>query len=274
MNILFSLLFFFAYSYAFNLQTANSSVWLSGAAYCGVDKYDQMVLTGPCTGFIVKKKMSDTKTDLQGFIGVLPSDNTIYVVFRGSDSARNWIYDAEFIQVDYPACRDCSVHDGFYKSMMSLRDETVNTVSWLRMQDSYKSFRIVVTGHSYGAAVCQLMALELEKENIKVQVYNFGQPRIGNDQYAKFANSKLLSLWRFTHYKDIVPHVPPIKGMDYIHSCQEIYENEKGLLRECSTTNCEDPSCSDQFSLYQTNTKDHSIYLGHILDCRESTREI
>jgi hypothetical protein len=68
-----------------------------------------------------------------------------------------------------------------------------------------------------------------------------------------------------------VPHVPPIEGFGYQHSCREIFEDSTGKLTVCSASNCEDPKCADQFNLVQTNGDDHSYYLGHKLSCEEST---
>ena len=69
--------------------------WLSGAAYCGKEKYGSMIVGGPAEGFVYYDTLYDMKSDLQGFIGVLPSSKSIYVVYRGSSSALNWIYDME-----------------------------------------------------------------------------------------------------------------------------------------------------------------------------------
>ena len=57
----------------------------------------------------------------------------------------------------------------------------------------------------------------------------------------------------------MVPHVPPITCIGYLHSCREVFEDENGILHLCSESNCEDPKCADQFSITETNTDDHSI---------------
>lgn len=77
--------------------------------------------------------------------------------------------------------------------------------------------------------------------------------------YAGFVNKKIAEYYRTTHNKVIVPHVPPIEGFGYKHSCREIFEDSTRKLNVCSATNCEDPKCAHQFSLVQTNEDDHSI---------------
>jgi hypothetical protein len=256
---------------AYDSAQLNTGVWLSGAAYCGKDKYKTMILGGPASGFTYKETLYDVKTDLQGYIGILPTTKSIYVVIRGSSSTMNWLDDFEVKLVPYnsfPEC-NCKVHYGFYNSALSVTDKMLTTVKTLQTQ--YPGYSVVVTGHSYGASCGQLLAMELVKKGINVKLYDYGQPRVGDATYSSFVNTKIAEYYRATHNKDIVPHVPPIVGFGYFHSCREIFEDSTGELTVCSATNCEDPKCADQFSLVQTNGDDHSYYLGHRVDCEQST---
>ena len=230
-----------------------------------------MTLAGPATGFIYKDTLYDSKTDLQGFIGILSTTKTIYVVLRGTSSTMNWIDDFEVKQVpysSYPEC-NCNVHSGFYRSALSVSDKIIQTIQTL--QKSYPSYLVVVTGHSYAASVGQLIAMELEKNGIQTMLYNYGQPRVGDKRYSSFVNAIITTYYRVTHNKDMVPHLPPIKGLDYYHSCIEIFEDVNGKLSMCSEINCEDPKCAQQYTLTETNTNDHLYYLGHRVSCENST---
>jgi len=158
------------------------------------------------------------------------------------------------------------VHNGFYKTTISLKEKILHDIKPLLTQYS----DIVVTGHSYGAAISTLVAVELINNNIGARVYNFGQPRIGNTELSKYVTKVLKEYWRFTHNKDMVPHVPMI-SFGYYHSCGEIfqygeiYDIKKLVI--CSKTDCEDPSCSDQYALSETNVDDHMTYLGINMEC-------
>jgi hypothetical protein len=267
----FMFLSFLSKILSYNSTQLNTGVWLSGAAYCGKENYKTMIIGGPAAGFTYKETLYDFNTDLQGYIGILPTTKSIYVVIRGSSSIMNWLDDFEVKLVPYdsfPEC-NCKVHNGFYKSALGVADKMINTVKSLQFQ--YTGYSVVVTGHSYGASCGQLLAMELVKNGIEVKLYDYGQPRVGDVKYAVFVNTKIDEYYRATHNKDIVPHVPPIEGFGYQHSCREIFEDSTGKLTVCSVDNCEDPSCADQFSLYQTNGDDHSYYLGHHLSCEEST---
>ena len=271
---LFNFFLFFAFLskvLSYDLTQLNTCVWLSGAAYCSKDKYNTMILSGPASGFTYKETLYDIKTDLQGYIGILHTTRSIYVVMRGSSSTINWLDDFEVKLVPYNTFSECNckVHYGFYNSALGVTNKTIETVKLLRIQ--YPTYSVVVTGHSYAAAVGQLLSMEMEKKGINTKLYNYGQPRVGDAKYASFVNTKIPEYYRTTHNKDVVPHVPPIEGFGYIHSCREIFEDSSGKLTVCSDTNCEDPKCADQFSLYQTNADDHSYYLGHYITCEDST---
>lgn len=255
-------------------QFSNTSVFLSGAAYCSKENYKTMVLAGPAEGFVVHSTLYHAKSDLQGYTGVMPSTKTIYVVFRGSSSLLNWLDDFKFLKTEYltyPSCQ-CLVHKGFYGASNGLKSQVFESVTFLQKKYGYKD--IVVTGHSLGAAIAQLIMMELSLSlplSGGLYSYNFGQPRIGDAKYAGFVNTIIDEdhLLRFTHNKDMVPHVPPVE-MGYLHSCREVFEDENGKIKECSNVNCEDALCADQYSFMDTNTDDHSIYLQHIMSCESS----
>lgn len=272
---LFAFLLFIKAVTGYDPQTALTSVWLSGAAYCGKETYYSMNLGGAAQGFNVNLALFDAKSDLQGFTGVLTNKKQIFIALRGSSSIRNWIEDFEIKQIPYTsnnnACVGCKVHEGFYKSTMAIKDEALRSMRSLTRQ--YPNYDIIVTGHSYGAACAQLLALELIYNGFdNIAVYNFGQPRVGNRIFANYVETILPDkLWRFTHDKDIVPHVPTREPIEYLHSCREVFETNTGMLRLCSDYVGEDPKCADQYDLKETNVDDHLIYLKHNMSCEAST---
>jgi len=254
----------------YNKENLINGVWLSGAAYCNKEKYKTMKLNGPVNDFIYKETIYDIKTDLQGYVGILPSTKSIYITLRGSSSLLNWIDDFEIKKVKYityPEC-DCYVHKGFYNSALSVKNITINHLEFYKK--IYPLYSISITGHSYGASVAQLLSMELQKEGFNISLYNYGQPRVGDKKYAFFVNNIIKDYWRVTHNKDIVPHIPPEKGLDFYHSCTEIFEDKNGKLNICSEIDCEDPKCSNQFKIYETKSEDHSLYLKHNLTCEDS----
>lgn len=93
--------------------------------------------------------------------------------------------------------------------------------------------------------MAHLIAMELIHSGITTTMVNFGQPRVGNDAYAAFADEKFPNHFRVIHNRDIVPHSPP-EGwpIDYYHTRYEIFEDASGNLRLCDATG-EDNTCAD-----------------------------
>ena len=77
---------------------------------------------------------------------------------------------------------------------------------------------ILNTGHSLGAALSTITGLELALRypSIEVHVHNFGSPRLGNENLAQFIHSRLASVLRVVHNRDLVPHLPP--EVEYKHT--------------------------------------------------------
>lgn len=96
-------------------------------------------------------------------------------------------------------------------------------------------------------------------------MYNFGQPRVGDQKFSAFVTSTLPTV-RVTHNTDIVPHIPLTTGMDFYHACTEAFENKDGKVRMCDAS-CEDPTCADQYALKETSVDDHLVYLGMDVTC-------
>ena len=137
----------------FDLNIAKIGVVLSGAAYCDKDNYNTMKMIEPANNFQYYQTLYDKKTDLHGYVGVIQPENQILVVFRGSASTRNWMDDADVILTQYSTFTECNcnVHSGFYASSNNIYPVVHEYVK--DMLDIFPDFNVIITGHSYGAAV-------------------------------------------------------------------------------------------------------------------------
>ena len=95
---------------------------------------------------------------------------------------------------------------------------------------------VTVVGHSLGAALALLdgvfFSLRLP-ENVTVNVIGYGMPRVGNQAFANFVDSKLGG--RVTHVnnrEDPVPVVPPI-FFGFHHPSGEIHIQDSGAWDVC-----------------------------------------
>jgi putative lipase involved disintegration of autophagic bodies len=110
------------------------------------------------------------------------------VSFRGSESFSNWYDNLDAIKTQYTTYPDCNcyVHSGFYSATQSVSEDVVAEVA--RLKALYPSFKVKTTGHSLGGAMAHLIGMELIKNGYQTTMINFGQPRVGDDAYASFAN--------------------------------------------------------------------------------------
>lgn len=213
-----------------------------------------------------------TFDDAQAYTGWDASRQEIVVAFRGSSNIPNWISDLTYEKVPYPPCAGaCDVHEGFFSLWTGLAPLILPSVR--SMLAAHPGAPLFVTGHSLGAAISILAALELEAEtrDRTVYLYNFGEPRVGDPAFAKYAAAHLPDGYQFrvTHHRDPVPHVPPM-DFGFLHTPHELFYNNDGntsYITCADSTSAEDPNCSDQF-LLPVDISDHLLYLGISTHCQ------
>lgn len=145
----------------------------------------------------------DRKTGAQGF-AILGPDGTRYVAFRGTQvtSIRDLFADLAAPPVRWMGAG--RVHWGFWRSFRSVRG-AVET--WL---GEVPDGRLVVTGHSLGAAVATLLA-SLHHE---AELVTFGSPRVGNAAFAATFAGREVS--RYVDCVDGITKLPPPLGYRHI----------------------------------------------------------
>jgi len=62
------------------------------------------------------------------YLGFDDVENTIVMVFRGTHNNRNWITNFDGLKEEYPHCKDCKVHQGFYNLWNSFESEVMTTL--------------------------------------------------------------------------------------------------------------------------------------------------
>lgn len=137
------------------------------------------------------------------------SDEAI-IAFRGTrpDSFKDLVTDAYFVPTKWKGTG--LVHSGFWLALKNIWPEID---AWL---DSIKCRKLVLTGHSLGAALATLLA-DLKPS---AELVTFGSPLVGNAMFA--AAFKGRSVRRYVDCTDIITHVPPppyfvhLDGLRYI----------------------------------------------------------
>ena len=162
-------------------KDATIALYLSCATFCDPETYESRVYPGVINGLNVTLTIHDNKYQTSGFVGVLPSSNSIYIAYRGSSNWQNWMANLETSMTPYTSfpngeCKGCSVHRGFYAALLADFDAVAAEVR--RLLKLFPTYKVKTTGHSLGAALSQLAGMELIARDIPVfSTYNFGQPR-------------------------------------------------------------------------------------------------
>lgn len=114
------------------------------------------------------------------YIGYEPVSKMIVISWRGSSNAQNWIEDFNFEMEEFKGCKKCWIHVGFHGDYLLNQKKLHEHIDLLTK--SYPVSKILVTGHSLGAALASINALYIAMSGINypIEVYNFGSPRFGN----------------------------------------------------------------------------------------------
>ena len=126
--------------------------------------------------------------------------------------------------------------------------------------------KMISTGHSLGAAIAGIAALELQTlfPLLSVRSYTFGQPRLGDANFSRFYGSVVPLTQRMVHYQDIVPHYPFV-ALGYHHVASEIWEITNAsmpLTYIICDKGGEDPFCSDSVPAKDWHPKQHMVYMN------------
>ncbi|MDE2098217.1 MAG: lipase family protein [Patescibacteria group bacterium] len=140
--------------------------------------------------------------------------NFICVAFRGSEELKDYLQDGKIMMDELITLTDGSVarvHSGFLQDFNSINEQLTNYVRAALGSTLTPGRKLIITGHSLGAALAVLCALEFEKMGLPVAwVFTFGQPRVGNDVFASIYNSSLGGrTFRIVNAGDPVPLMPP-----------------------------------------------------------------
>jgi predicted lipase len=184
------------------------------------------------------QKLVDPVTDTEGLI--FQKDSTLFISFRATEMADDevvkkgvvqeilndlnlnsidWFMNLLFRKVEFkeasPRFTNIKVHRGFaMKYFGYIRYQIYNFINekyLIDKQDPITS--IVVTGHSQGAAIAQVCALDLGLnffDNLwNIVLVSFASPRVGNKQFIDAISYFTEYKCNFYYGQDIIPLLPP-----------------------------------------------------------------
>lgn len=179
--------------------------------------------------------MNDSKTDTQGFTAL--SSDTLYIVWRGSSSPKDFLKDAQVKKVNFVEPGE-KVHNGFYTAFESVKEDLYSSINYIISNKLDKIKSVVICGHSLGAALTVISSYMICKDFPQiahlVKNVTIGCPRVGNSTFKDNYNKLVPKSIRIVNDKDLVTRIPKI---GYTHINEGITLNEKGEVITYSSLN-------------------------------------
>lgn len=142
--------------------------------------------------------------------GIFYTDDTIYIVIRGTDNLKNLLRDVWILPVESPQGYLC--HAGFMSGYNLIIKEIGEELEYTK-----GVYNLVFTGHSYGGAVATLLC-----EQFGGKLITFGSPRV----YFRFSAAPRLEHTRVIRDDDPVPKIPKLF---YSHRTKPLVISDKDI---------------------------------------------
>ncbi|KAJ3077767.1 hypothetical protein HK102_004985 [Quaeritorhiza haematococci] len=221
----------------------------AAAAYClnGVKEWTCRERCTATPGTVVVAQFDTPLTDTNGFVAHNPTIKSVIVSFRGTMSFQNLLVDLAALPLDfnYTEVPGAKIHAGFRKAYDEAKDIVRNAVGDVLRR--FPGYEVRVVGHSLGGALAALAVPDLKKlfPNQTFKLYTYGEPRVGNREFADFVSGLLGEgkMFRVVSANDPIPTMPGTT-LNYQHHRQQFLTNP--LLRSvqvCQDQQGEDPVC-------------------------------
>ena len=168
-------------------------------------------------GFLARAQFSLVKfvdiQSAQALVAVRHDD--VVVAFRGteSDDPTDLGFDVDFVRIPWPS--GGRVHRGFVTALDRV---------WPTLEPAIPAQgRLMMTGHSLGAAIATLAATRRQP----AQLFTFGSPRVGDREFAASGAVVRVPHARYVDCADLVTRVPP-EAMGYVHTGTRHYIDRSG----------------------------------------------
>jgi len=127
-------------------------------------------------------------------------------------------------QINFEREIDIKVHKLFYYIFEEIKNDIFNE-SILKDIKENKDYQIIFTGHSLGGAISTLASYYYAKKNLAENepvLITFGQPRVGDENFARDYMRMIPNVYRIERYQDLVAMIPPRKKIEDWDSVKRI----------------------------------------------------
>lgn len=169
----------------------------------------------PKLGIKVEKILRDQEGQVRGFLAMRGEE--AIVAIKGTASLEDAAADVDLSKVEF---NSTFVHAGFKEYHDAVRYDVYQFVKHHR--------RVLITGHSLGAAVATLLAMTIALDtHTDVSIATFGSPRVGDNTFVELFNFLIPDSTRVVHDFDIITRIPKI---GYYHINTELQLDDHGKL--------------------------------------------
>ncbi|MBV9387732.1 MAG: hypothetical protein JOZ78_15025 [Chroococcidiopsidaceae cyanobacterium CP_BM_ER_R8_30] len=182
--------------------------------------------TGEAIGKTVKESLK-LKRQIPVYLGfILSSKRNNIIVFRGTQTQTEWLNNFTALQKNYtdPVSGRYlgKVHRGFINNYLEIVKPLPRDIA--RQLDP--SVPCYITGHSLGAALATLAALDLALNipqlHPQLHLYTYASPRVGDPTFALLHSQTIPNNYRVINLADAITLMPPTKAVGvYVHVGQE-----------------------------------------------------
>jgi hypothetical protein len=223
---------------------------------------------GSANGTILEYAQIEPKSQARGYVAINPNLETIFISFKGMQTIREywkgaqfWKSRAEWTFFETETNPKIKLHAGFEKIYKEFRTTIFSPI--LKLARKNPDYKIVFTGHSLGAALVLLTAVDFYRFHgfeDRIFVYTFGKPRIGNEYWADYVNDLPFKdrIYRLSTQGDLFSQLP-FRSLGYVHE-KQLYVVSDEMIYEC--TNDEDSGESSECLLpfWELNGTSHLRY--------------
>ncbi|CEL56394.1 Lipase OS=Rhizomucor miehei PE=1 SV=2 [Rhizoctonia solani AG-1 IB] len=177
-----------------------------------------------------------------GYVGWWPSGSSVVVAHEGTDPTQflsvltdaNALFGSLSTSLFPGVSSAVQVHSGFRDAHAATAAQILAAVKKVMAERS--TTKVTTVGHSLGGAIAALDALYLKlnlPSTTAIKAVTFGQPRVGNQEFADWFQQKITDYSRITNIEDEIPIVPG-RFLGYHHSSGEKHIKYTGDWRACA----------------------------------------
>jgi len=169
---------------------------------------------------------------------LIRSHNVGVLCFRGTEPSNviNFLTDANVQPKGFLSLG--RIHGGFHRNVRAVWDDVAEQIRRaIADEDPTRQLRaLYITGHSLGAAMAVIAGAMIFADGrygawqpLVRGVYTYGQPMVGDDDFARSCESRFGKLvFRHIYDHDLVPRMPPMTTGRFCHFGAEYAGTEKG----------------------------------------------